>query len=518
MTARDQPHLLVVGAGAKAVSLACHVAALKLAGCPVVPRLTIAEKTDEVGSLWGSYGGYSDGESLIYTSPLRDLGHPYEPFRPQDPDATDTEVETPLVEQRWFESEAEARKHAKYQDDIRGYDSSLFPQVSEFLHREFSITAWLKRNQGSLKNRYKNWVDAGSPNLNHFEFQQYLKESLERAQRLTGSFEHKDAPLIHLQTNCEVGSLYQDPASSKWMACFGQSTNQPSENSVFDGVIVTGVGEPRIQPRLKPVGNKPPWFNVKDFWRKNWERGFSQKLEDITNGLESNTLRYDDETKPRMLIIGGGGAGVAVAERLQHFRSRLDILIVGSKPTLAPRTPSRFHDHVYGSNTKWSELTKAGRGEVLDSDTGAAWAMSQGRIECIDAVDYIPGYVTEIIPDQERPYRWQARISSEKKRKPPHPDGEVGRFTFDIVVDARGLDYQRHVKRLLDKRMRKDFSEAWENATSLRPSLTLTEGPKCLHVPNDRGASLINPAASNLMALGWLSTSMLEPYVYGFDP
>lgn len=68
--------LLIVGCGPKAIAIAAKAHALKNLGWQV-PEISIIDKTGPA-AYWDGSSGYSDGDTILGTTPLEDIGFPYD--------------------------------------------------------------------------------------------------------------------------------------------------------------------------------------------------------------------------------------------------------------------------------------------------------------------------------------------------------------------------------------------------------------------------------------------------------
>ncbi|MEM9889355.1 MAG: SidA/IucD/PvdA family monooxygenase [Actinomycetota bacterium] len=71
----DQPVLVCIGGGPKALAVAAKAKVLRRLGLPA-PRVVIIER-HSIGANWTAAGGWTDGTHRLGTSPEKDLGFPY---------------------------------------------------------------------------------------------------------------------------------------------------------------------------------------------------------------------------------------------------------------------------------------------------------------------------------------------------------------------------------------------------------------------------------------------------------
>ena len=126
--------LLVVGAGAKAAGIAAKVHAFNSLGLGPV-SLKIVEGT-EVAASWKGRNGMTSGEEPLAVTPIKDVGFPYQSFRE-------------------FGEAGEA----------------IDEQAIQFSWQRYMVA----------RRRYARWIDAGSPQVRHRDYGEYLTWVLSRA-------------------------------------------------------------------------------------------------------------------------------------------------------------------------------------------------------------------------------------------------------------------------------------------------------------------------------------------------
>ena len=134
--------LLVVGAGAKAAGIAAKVHAFNSLGLGPV-SLKIVEGT-EVAASWKGRNGMTSGEEPLAVTPIKDVGFPYQSFRE-------------------------------------------FGEAGEAIDEQAMGFSW--QRYMVARRRYARWIDAGSPQVRHRDYGEYLTWVLSRATEGVGHVE-----------------------------------------------------------------------------------------------------------------------------------------------------------------------------------------------------------------------------------------------------------------------------------------------------------------------------------------
>lgn len=462
--------LAVIGAGPKGVAIAAKAAALRLAGhLPAPPEVVVFEQ-HEAGAAWTGHHDYTDGEQPLCTPAERDLGFPYDPA---------------------------------------GFGSSTVRAMLA----EFSWVSYLMRRGG--RQSYEQWVTRGRLPPPHRDFAAYLADAFVRS----GA-----APRIG-----EVTAVDLHPSGGwqiSWADEHGAKFIDPdpaSADAPFDGVVITGSGEPRA-----PLpGTNARVFDGRTIWRKGTLPRMAQLLA--------------AESDPSIVIVGAGGIAAAVALKLLRLGlATLPIEIIGREPTLFARHPGAFEDRLFADDGAWSALAPHTQQVFLDRLTaGVVWANVLGqlvgdhiRYASFDLRDYV---VSRLPPAPGQPDRLCARLDPPPDttlvrarglaarlgwRLPPLPvTAPVDDREAAVYIDARGFEPFTFANKLLPVgSMRNFFVKQGEAArANIAPDFgirgKLDDGsafPSGLHVPHL--GTRHGPAAGNLMALGWLADRVLATY------
>jgi mycobactin lysine-N-oxygenase len=499
MTLACPRRLAVIGAGSKAIALAAKVAALHRAGCPFVPTLDIFERTGSVGSTWSrNLDGYSDGMPLVCTPPFRDIGFPYWSFSHADftDDFRSEDGEGLLQNPRMVDSLTRAL-------DTLEPNSELWPVADRIMRQEYSLFAWLTRfpNDEMESATLKAWVEAGGRRLIHQEFSDYLKWVLRKARR--SFFYNNSSPGIELYELHEVSGVRRS-GDGLWQI---EIESRPTATG-YHGVIISGNGpSEKIDGVTEALQSRI--FDAKDFWAR--QRQFEAELR---VALDRDR---EDTTAPfaKIAVVGAGGAATSIANRVLQYSENVRISMFGRPAALFSRTGNAFEEQYYGDNEAWRNLSIKNRVGFLERlGSRASWS---GQIEELQGSGRVVYLSREFVGVSEGDIGGISLVYNGPKLSFRTDD-------FDLLVDARGFQTAEYVADFLrDCQIKKKFLEVAKEvkeftaervpakAVAVLPSMELAGLPPGLHVPNLCG--LAGPAASNLMALGWLSTEILRPHV-----
>jgi len=283
----------------------------------------------------------------------------------------------------------------------------------------------------------------------------------------------------------------------------------------FEGVVVTGSGEPL--PMLSSANARV--FDGKTFW--------------TSLSAVGHLLRTDPDSS--VAIIGAGGTGAAIAHWfIRTGITAVPITIVGREPTLYARHPGPFEDRLFTDEDAWSRLAGHVRDEFVRRLTsGVVWdyvlrnLVSDNIVyECYEAKRFVPrgpglgGLPAELAVELHHPQdpadvqRRNILQAVGQMLSPARPAVPATSLNASVFIDARGFDRWWFVDRLLSSSaLKSHFVEANRPSVLVDVDRSLAVGgnfPPGLHVP--MLASRQGPAASNLMALGWMSDRILGAY------
>lgn len=369
------------------------------------------------------------------------------------------------------------------------YQSAYGTAAAEALFADYSWHSFAVR-QGLGPAGYEQWVLQGRQPPSHSDFAAYLTSAIARSGAL-----HRPA---------EVTGLDYQPASSQWEVRWSDRLGAVHWDQ-HDAVVITGSGPalPALAGAVDASGNRNPRvFDGISFWTE---------LDEIAKILVAESV--DDR---RIVLIGAGGTAAAIAYWFVRARIDVPITIIGREPTLYARHPGYFEDRLFSDESAWLALPDHARDEfVRRLTTGVVWDyvlknLDVARIayQCADAIGFntLPGPHAGLYPDVEVNVRPTAPPGAAPSAAATAQDGAV-------FVDARGFDRWWFAS-LLPAHLALHFGRTNQAAVQAAVDDALRVGapfPAGLHAP--MLASRQGPAASNLMALGWMSDRILRAFV-----
>lgn len=362
--------------------------------------------------------------------------------------------------------------------------------VAEQMFAEFSWQAHaIRKGMGSAQ--YDQWVLHGRHPPTHNQFARYLDDAFRRS----------GAALL-LE---EVKYVSYNPANNKWLIVSVDAGNDAVSQREFDGVVITGSG-PAQSLSVVSAGNPAQSNRVFDgvtFW---------SALKQIVHILDNEPV--DDRS---IVIIGAGGTAAAIAYWFVRNKIEVPITIMGKEATLYARHPGFFEDRLFSDEDAWALLDNATRLEFVSRlTTGVVWDSVLKNL-ATDSINYVCAQVSqlEVLP----PPHSGLYPDVVAHFHPPVPggtswNGAVHKQAGAIFINARGFDRWKFIE-LLPQHQATDFNDRELIMATISRALMLTQTgagpfPPGLHVP--MLASIQGPAASNLMALGWMSDRILERY------
>ena len=364
--------------------------------------------------------------------------------------------------------------------------------VAEDLFAQYSWHAFAVR-EGLGPAGYEQWVLHGRQPPAHSDFAAYLSSSIARS-----------GALLH---HGKVTGLDHDPGTNQWVISWADRIGVPQHHR-HDAVVVTGSG-----PALRALAGafdssgtrNPRVFDGISFWIE---------LDEIAKILAAEAV--DDR---RVVLVGAGGTAAAIAYWFVRARIDVPITVIGREPTLYARHPGYFEDRLFSDETAWAALPDHARDEfVRRLTTGVVWDyvlknIDTARIsyQCADAAGFktLAGPHLGMYPDVQV----DVRAAVPRGATPPT---SVTAQDAAVFVDARGFN-RWWFESLLPARLAGHLARphpAAEQAILAGVDDALRLGapfPAGLHTP--MLASRQGPAASNLMALGWMSDRILRAFV-----
>ena len=458
--------IAVIGAGPKGVAIAAKARAAQLAGVPDAPLVTLFER-NQAGAAWCGLHGYTDGLQPLCTPAERDLGFPYERL---------------------------------------SFGAPLAAAVAEQMQREFSWHAFCIA-EGIDATSYHDWVLRGRKPPAHNDFVRYLDFATRRS-----------------RATVEVGTVHEIDyyaRDSKWVVSWLDVDRNPAGRRSFDAVVVTGSGPPK-DPLTGAVDPQfPHSYDAANFWSAR-------------DSIESYLKSMPDEPGS-VVIVGAGGGAAAIANWFVRNHVPATVRIVGREPTLYARRASYFEDRLFTDEEAWTGLPLEAKATFLRRSTaGVVWervldAISKDNVNyiCADAVEVVTrtSLVSSMPPQFALKSRPIADAEQQRIDAALAAAGVTGQiqslpsFDFhdaDVLVDARGFKPLAFLDDMgLAAPLRSRFGSLGvaelQQCVDESLQLVLPGLPAGLHVP--ALGVVKSPAAGNLMALGWLSNSVLSRYL-----
>jgi mycobactin lysine-N-oxygenase len=361
--------------------------------------------------------------------------------------------------------------------------------VAEELFARYSWPAYAV-SKGQGRAGYEQWVMHGRQPPAHLDFARYIRSAIAMSSATT------------VQT--EVTGLDYDATTSSWKVTWKDASGQAFVNP-HDAIVVTGSGPP-LPPFPGAFGaanrRNPRIFDGFTFW----------------NSLDEIRRILDAEAVPdrKLVLIGAGGTAAAIAYWFVRARIDIPIMIIGREPTLYARHPGYFEDRLFSDEPAWDALPGHARDEFVQRlTTGVVWDYVLKNLDsvyisfqCADAVAFrtVGDSHTGLYPEVQVDVRPTVPVGAVASTAVTALEGAV-------FVDARGFDRWWFAS-LLPTHLAQHFARANQAAVmaAVDDSLRIGAGfPPGLHAP--MVASRQGPAASNLMALGWMSDRILRAYV-----
>ncbi len=339
------------------------------------------------------------------------------------------------------------------------------------------------------------------------------------------------------------------------------------KTETIDAPAVSGVGETKKPSSGWTIADdNPRYFNACSFWIDGYAQIVSyyshgkgmQKLKD----KKSPETSYSSERAPEVIILGNGGAAWSIAAKLAQLLPSLDILMLGRKSAPLARNPNSYVENYYGNNVSWSSLSVDKKLSFNNLWTqGAVW----NAVVCqVDTAENII-YRSENCSRCNAPSIKVDNTCEVFFEDSPNIESETP-LESDFIIDSRGFETTSHIIKFFDeselsidikrgieyledtsKELSKDRTNARiatdsngvifielgkdhenENSgtddnikTTMKQSLGISKYmelrgdestiPAGLHIPEL--CNLVGPAASNLMALGWLADTILTLYI-----
>ncbi len=423
--------LIVVGAGAKAAGIATKVHVINSLGLAQL-SLKVIEGT-EVAASWKGRNGMTSGEEPLAVTPIKDVGFPY-------------------------------RSHVEFGEAGEAIDAAL----AQFTWQQFMIS----------KRRYARWVDAGSPQVRHRDYGEYLTWVLSRA---TEGVEHLRA---------RVSQVTLDEAGERWVV--EAEEDGGTSRHIGGALVLTGPGIHRAFPHEPAVA----------------ERVFH------CDSKREEFARIPEGERCDVAIVGGGESALSATMFLRELRPDCRFTIY--TPMLPMSRGESFLENRVFSNPdtiEWESLDLQTRRDfVKHSDRGVFDPPSLSKIAYDDRVGFALGRVTDV-----GAVAGGAGVSLECES----PEG-VAHREHDYVANCTGFDLLAQLRTLFPAAVREEIErqvgDLWDRPAGTEVPigrfLELRGMQPRLHIPGLAGLSQ-GPGFANLGALGLLSNRVMQPFLSG---
>jgi mycobactin lysine-N-oxygenase len=420
--------LIIVGAGAKAAGIATKIHIINTLG---LARLSvkIIEGT-EVAASWKGRNGMTSGEEPLAVTPIKDIGFPYQ-------------------------------SHIEFGEAGEAIDAAL----AQFTWQQHMIST----------RRYARWVDAGSPQVRHRDYGEYLAWVMARA---TEGIEHLHA---------RVTQVTLDEAGERWVVEADEDGGKSRQ--VGRSLVLTGPGIHRAFPHEPAVA----------------ERVFH------CDSKREEFARIPADRRCDVAIVGGGESALSATMFLRGLRPDCRFTIY--TPMLPMSRGESFLENRVFSNpdaVEWESLDQRTRRDfVKHSDRGVFDPPSLAAIAYDERCRFVTGRVTDVGEAGGKGVRLEYES----------PAGTVD-SQHDFVANCTGFDLLAQMRTLFPARVREEIERRsgplWDQPAGsevpIGRNLELRGMEPRLQIPGLAGLSQ-GPGFANLGALGLISNRVLQPLV-----
>jgi mycobactin lysine-N-oxygenase len=425
--------LIIVGAGAKAAGIATKI---HIANSLGVARLSVKViEGTEMAASWKGRNGMTSGEEPLAVTPIKDIGFPYQ-------------------------------SHIEFGETGEAIDAAL----AQFTWQQHMIST----------RRYARWVDAGSPQVRHRDYGEYLTWVLSRATE----------GVTHLRAR--VTQVTLDGAGERWLV----EAEGPEGSSVdaCGALVLTGPGIHRAFPHEPAVASR--LFHC------------DSRREEFT--------RIPADRECDVAIVGGGESALSATMFLRSLRPRCRYTIY--TPMLPMSRGESFLENRVFSNpdeVEWEALDQQTRRDfVKHSDRGVFDPPSLAAIAYDDRCRFVTGRVTDV----------GEAASGEGVSVLYEAPGGPTRSEHDFVANCTGFDLLAQLRTLFPATTREEIERQagpiWDRPSGtevpIGRNLELVGLLPRLHIPGLAGLSQ-GPGFANLGALGLLSNRVLQPLLVGAE-
>jgi mycobactin lysine-N-oxygenase len=421
--------LLIVGAGAKAAGITTKVHAINSLGLAELSAKVIEDT--EVAASWKGLNGMTSGEEPLAVTPIKDVGFPY-------------------------------RSHVEFGEAGEAIDAAL----AAFTWQQYMIS----------RRRYARWVDAGSPQVRHRDYGDYLTWVMSRA---TEGVEHLRGRVVQVTL---------DDEGRRWVVEVEEDGGRSRHSC--SALVLTGPGIHRAFPH---------------------EPGIAERVFHC-DSKRGEFARIPEGESHDIAIVGGGESALSATMFLRGFRPECRFTIY--TPMLPMSRGESFLENRVFSNpdtVEWGSLDEQTRRDfVKHSDRGVFDPPSLAAIAYDDRCRFALGRVTDVgsAGGGER-----VRVVYES------PEGRVDR-EHDYVANCTGFDLLAQLRTLFPAKAREEIERQagpiWDRPAGtevpIGRHLELLGLTPRLQIPGLAGLSQ-GPGFANLGALGLLSNRVLQPLV-----
>ncbi len=421
--------LIVVGAGAKAAGIATKVHILNSLGLAELSILVI--EGTEVAASWKGRNGMTSGEEPLAVTPIKDVGFPYQ-------------------------------SHVEFGEAGEAIDAAL----AQFTWQQHMIS----------KRRYARWVDAGSPQVRHRDYGEYLTWVLARA---TAGVEHLAA---------RVTQVTLDSEGERWVV--EADSDRGTSRHTGGALVLTGPGIHRAFPHEPAVADRV--FHC--------------------DSRRDEFARIPENRQCDVAIVGGGESALSATMFLRGMRPDCRFTIY--TPMLPMSRGESFLENRVFSNpdtVEWESLDQQTRRDfVKHSDRGVFDPPSLAAIAYDERCRFVTGRVTDV----------GAAAGGEGVRlEYESPEGQAG-GEHDFVANCTGFDLLAQLRTLFPATVREEIERrsgpVWDQPAGsevpIGRNLELVGMRPRLQIPGLAGLSQ-GPGFANLGALGLLSNRVLQPFM-----
>jgi mycobactin lysine-N-oxygenase len=418
--------LLVVGAGAKAAGIATKVHALNSLGLGPI-SLKIVEGT-EVAASWKGLNGMTSGEEPLAVTPIKDVGFPYQSHRE-------------------------------------------FGEAGEAIDEQTMGFSW--QRYMIARRRYARWIDAGSPQVRHRDYGEYLTWVLGRAGQ---GVEHVRGRVTRVSIE----------GGERWAVEVSEAGGERRHTA--RALVLTGPGIHRAFPHEPEIAARV--FHC--------------------DSRRSEFAELPEESACDVAIVGGGESALSCMMFLRGFRPRSCFTVY--TPMLPMSRGESFLENRVFSNpdeVEWTALDQTTRRDfVKHSDRGVFDPPSLAAIAYDDRCRFVTGRVNDVA---------SARDGAGVRLRHESPEG-VAHPEHDYVVNCTGFDLLAQLRTLFEAETRAEIEAKvgplWETPAGtevpIGRNLELIGMKPRLQIPGLAGLSQ-GPGFANLGALGLLSNRVLQP-------